>query len=194
MKYQEMVDILASMDEKERQVTIQKHWQAVLSHGFVAFVQGQIEAGRKMTQPDSKLNTGLTGLIGDAIREQMRQNLENLLNVWNSMATCYQTMQRQSEKQGNAKGMVAHGKHTSMPRGVSVSKAVQCYRCGSTAVGQGLCSGCLATRQDWEQDDLDYERQHYERRQDDLDYQRVQDEQIYNSNQYDYNTYTDYYS
>jgi hypothetical protein len=194
MTYQEMVDALAGMDEKKRQAIIKKHWQVVLSDGFVAFVQGQIEAGRKMAQPDSNLKTVLTGLIGDAVREQMRKNLENLLNVWNSMATCYQTMQRQSERQGNSKGMVAHGKHTAMPRGVSVSKAARCYRCGSTAVDQGLCNGCLATQQDWERDDLDYDRQHYQRQQDDLDYQRIQDDQIYNSNQYDYNTYTDYNS
>jgi hypothetical protein len=194
MTYQDMVDILAGMDEKERQATIKKHWQAVFSDGFVAFVQGQIEAGRKMIQTNSKLKPVLTGLIGDAIKEQMRKNLNNLLNVWNSMAICYQIMQKQSEKQGNAKGMVAHGEHTAMPRGVSVPEAVRCYRCGSASVGQGLCSGCLASQQDWEQDNLDHDRQVYERHQTDLDYQRIRDEQIYNSNQYDYNTYTDYYS
>ena len=90
--------------------------------------------------------------------------------------------------------MVAHGRHTAMPRGVSVPEAARCYRCGSASAGQGLCSGCLATQQDWEQDDLDHDRLVYERRQADLDYQRIQDDQIYNSNQYDYNTYTDYYS
>jgi hypothetical protein len=194
MTYQDMVDILAGLDEKERQNTIKKHWQAVFSDGFVAFVQGQIEAGRKMIQTNSKLKPVLTGLIGDAIKEQMRKNLNNLLNVWNSMAICYQIMQKQSEKQGNAKGMVAHGEHTAMPRGVSVPEAVRCYRCGSASVGQGLCSGCLASQQDWEQDNLDHDRQVYERHQTDLDYQRIRDEQIYNSNQYDYNTYTDYYS
>jgi hypothetical protein len=194
MTYQDMVDILAGLDEKERQNTIKKHWQAVFSDGFVAFVQGQIEAGRKMIQTNSKLKPVLTGLIGDAIKEQMRKNLENLLNVWSSMAICYQIMQKQSEKQGNSKGMVAHGKHTAMPRGVSVPEAIRCYRCGSTSLGQGLCSGCLATQRDWEQADLDYDRQVHERHQADLDYQRTQDEQIYNSNQYDYNMYTDYYS
>ena len=194
MTYQVMVDILAGMDEKERRTTIKKHWQAVFSDGFVAFVQGQIEAGRKMIQTNSKLKPVLTGLIGDAIKEQMRKNLDNLLNVWNSMAICYQIMQKQSEKQGNAKGMVAHGEHTAMPRGVSVPEAVRCYRCGSASVGQGLCSGCLASQQDWEQDNLDHDRQVYERHQTDLDYQRIRDEHIYNSNQYDYNTYTDYYS
>ena len=194
MTYQDMVDILAAMDEKERQTTIKKHWQAVFSDGFVAFVQGQIEAGRKMIQANSKLKPVLTGIIGDAIKEQMRQNLEALLNVWNSMAICYQIMQKQSERQGNSKGMVAHGRHTAMPRGVSVPEAARCYRCGSASAGQGLCSGCLATQQDWEQDDLDHDRLVYERRQADLDYQRIQDDQIYNSNQYDYNTYTDYYS
>lgn len=194
MTYQDMVDILAGMDEKERQTTIKKHWQAVFSDGFVAFVQGQIEAGRKMIQTNSKLKPVLTGLIGDAIKEQMRKNLDNLLNVWNSMAICYQIMQKQSEKQGNSKGMVAHGKHTAMPRGVAVPEAARCYRCGSKSAGQGLCSGCLATKQDWEQEDLDHDRQVYERHQADRDYQRIQDDQIYNSNQHDYNTYTDYYS
>ena len=197
MTYQEMVDILAGMDEKERQITIQKHWQVVFSDGFVAFVQGQVESGKKMTQPHSGLEAVFAGLkssIGDILKEQMRKDLANLLNVWDSMAICYRIMQKQSEKQGNSKGMVAHGKHTAMPRGVSVPEAVRCYRCGSTAATQGLCSGCLATQQDWEQDDLDYDRQHYERQQDDLEYQRIQDDQIYNSNQYDYNTYTDYYT
>jgi hypothetical protein len=194
MTYQEMVDVLSGMNEKERQNTIQNYWQAVFSDGFVAFVQGQIEAGRKMTQPNSSLKKILTGPIGDAVMEQTRKNLTNLLSVWNSMAVCYEVLQKRCEKQGNAKGMVAHGKHTAMPRGVSIPEASRCYRCGSTAVGQGLCSGCLATQQDWEQDDLDYDRQLYERRQDDLDYQRIQDDQIYYDNQYDYNTYTDYYT
>jgi len=69
---------------------------------------------------------------------------------------------------------------------------VQCSRCGSPAVEQGLCSGCLATQQDWDQDDLEYDRQLHERQADDLQYQRIQDDQLYYENQHDYNSYTDY--
>jgi hypothetical protein len=190
--YQEMVDLLAGLSESERQKTIQQYWEAVFSNGFIGFVQGQIEAGRKMTHPDSKFKNLFSGSLGDAIIAQSQQNLENLLSVWKSMAICYEVLRKRSEKQGNSKGMVAHGNHTAMPRGVSIPEAAKCYRCGNKAVGNGLCSGCLATQQDWEQDDLDYDRQLYERHQNDLDYQRVQDDQIYYNNQYDYNTYSDY--
>ena len=106
----------------------------------------------------------------------------------------YERLQLQSERQGNARGMVAHGAHQTMPRGITVAETVQCFSCGSPAVDQGLCSGCLATQQESDQDDLDYDRQLHERQGEDLQYQRLQDDQLYYDTQQDFNSYTDYSS
>ncbi|MEN8206776.1 MAG: hypothetical protein ABFS24_12305 [Pseudomonadota bacterium] len=111
---------------------------------------------------------------------------------WSSMKVVYAQLQRRSERQGNQQGMVAHGRHMSMPRGVSVGNAAACYRCGSPADSQGLCGGCMAMQQDWEQDDIDSERQQYEQQRADNEYTRQQDDQMYQDNQQDFNTYTDY--
>jgi hypothetical protein len=195
MTYQEMVDALVNMNQQERQSAIQDHWQVVLSDGFVAFVQGQIEAGRKMAMSESgfaEVFAALDPSFVEVLKQQAAKDLSRLVEVWDSMVFVYEKLQKQSERQGNTQGMVAHGKHRSMPRGVSVNTAVRCYRCGSDAVGHGLCSGCLATQQDWEQQDLEYDQLRYDRQMDDIQYQRLQDDQIYYNNQQDYNSYTDY--
>jgi hypothetical protein len=192
-----MVDTLAAMNEQERQRALQTHWQAAFSDGFIAYVQGQLEAGRKVAASDpsyadffAELDPSLVAVLKEGALTQVAR----LVAVWDSMVAVYERLQLQSERQGNAQGMVAHGAHQVMPRGVSVTGAVQCSRCGSPAVDQGLCSGCLATQQDWDQDDLEYDRQLHERQADDLQYQRIQDDQLYYDNQHDYNSYTDYSS
>jgi hypothetical protein len=195
MTYQEMVDTLSGLSEEDRRVVIQNHWQAVLSDGFIAFVQGQIEAGRAMVFRDPDLAEAFAELdpsIAVVLKRQALSDVARLVEVWDSMAAVYVKLQKQSERQGNAKGMVAHGRHDAMPRGVTVTGAVQCYRCGSPAVRLGLCNACVVTQQDWEQEDLDYDRQRYERAADDQQYRRLQDDQIFYDNQRDFNTYPTY--
>jgi len=193
--YQQMVDALASMEERERRAAMQKHWQAVFSDGFIAFVQGQIEAGRKMALSGGGLAEVFAGLDPSVIAGLKRQSLREvarLVGVWDSMVAVYEKLQTQSEQQGNASGMVAHGRHRVMPRGVAVTGAVQCYRCGSAATDRGLCAGCLATQQDWDRQDEEYDREMHERQTADLENRRLQDDELYYQNQQDYNTYTDY--
>ncbi|MEZ5523875.1 MAG: hypothetical protein R3E62_02750 [Pseudomonadales bacterium] len=197
MTYQEMVDTLAAMSEPQRRDAIQEHWQAVFSDGFIAFVQGQMEAGRKMVLSGSEMDRIFDGLdpsVVAVLKQEMLKNMARLVTVWDSMVVMYERLQKQSERQGNSQGMVGHGQHQTMPRGVAVGGAVNCYRCGSPVTSQGLCSGCLATQQDWEQDDLDYERQQYDQQLQDQEYQRTQDDQLYYDTQQDFNTYTDYSS
>jgi hypothetical protein len=188
--YQEMLDALAGMDEQRRRLAIQTHWQAIFSDGFIAFVQGQIEVGRKMilSGPESApLFAILEPAMVTALKQQMLRQFGLLVEVWDSMVAVYEMLQRRSEGQGNAQGMVAHGRHRTMPRGIGVTEATRCYRCGSPAASRGLCDGCLATERDWERDELDHERQRI-----DLEYQRLQDDRIYSDNQRDFNSYTDY--
>lgn len=197
MTYQEMVDALGAMNEQERRQALQTHWQSVFSDGFIAFVQGQVEAGRKMVSPDSEYAHFFDELdpsLAEVLKQQASNDVARLVAVWHSMVGVYEALQQESTRQGNAHGMVAHGAHQTMPRGISVAEAAQCFSCGSPAVDQGLCSGCLATRQDWDQEDLEYERQLHERQVDDLQYQRLQDDQLYYDNQQDFHSYTDYSS
>ena len=194
MTYQEMVHALGTMNEQERRLALQAHWQSVFSDGFIAYVQGQLEAGRKMVLPDSEYAVVFAELdpsLVEVLKQQALKDLARLTAVWDTMVAVYERLQRQSERQGNARGMVAHGAHQAMPRGVTVSETVQCSSCGSPAVAQGLCSGCLATQQEWDQDDLDYDRQLHKRQGEDLQYQRLQDDQLYYDTQQDFNSYTD---
>lgn len=197
MTYQEMVDTMAAMNEDERRNAIRSHWQAIFSDGFIGFVQGQLEAGRKMvfSDPDfKKVFSGMDPALVAGLKRQALVQVARLAEVWDSMAAVYEELQKKSETQGNPQGMVAHGRHKAMPRGRSIGGAAHCYRCGSPAVSEGLCSGCLQTQQDWEQEDIEYDRQLYERQQQEIEYQRLQDEQLYQDNQQDFNTYTDYYT
>jgi hypothetical protein len=188
--YQEMVDMLVSMNEKERCEIIRRYWQVVFSDGFVAFVQGQVEAGKQQVSYKGFDKVfGADSLMVAALRDSANSYLTQLLSVWNSMNFMYTKLQAESARQGNVSGMVSHGSHTTMPRGVSVPQASHCSRCGSPVASQGLCSGCRATQQDWEQDDLEYERLREDR-----EYVQQQEEQIYYEQQQDFNTFTDYYN
>jgi len=188
MKYEEMLEAAVSMDEAERREAFMEHWQAIFSDGFVAYVQGQVEAGKQMAHSESSL----AGLLGDAVKQLVIQRAQQLTAVWESMRSVYAEVQRASEQQGKSGGMVEHSQHRAMPTGIDVSTAVSCYRCGARVSSQGLCSGCIDTQQDWQQDDLDYDRQLQDQQLDHLDHQRLQSDQQYYDNQADYNTYTDY--
>jgi hypothetical protein len=200
MNYQEGIDILKIMTEQERQLAIQQHWQVVFSDGFIGFVQGEIEGlVVRLKELDEtiaelpKSHVILAPLL-KAHQQALSLEITSLLGVWTSMINVYERLQKLSEVQGNSQGMVAHGRHRTMPRGRSVSPATNCFRCGDTAVDLGLCSGCLATQQKWEQEDLEYDRQFYERQQNELEYQRLQDDQRYYNDLQDFNTYTNYYT
>lgn len=65
MKYEEMLEAAVSMDEAERREAFMEHWQAIFSDGFVAYVQGQVEAGKQMAHSESSL----AGLLGDAVKQ-----------------------------------------------------------------------------------------------------------------------------
>jgi hypothetical protein len=192
MNYSEMVDALVNMSEHERQDAIMTHWQAVLSDGFIAFVQGQMEAARSMASGTGGFS-GLLGMLhGDAARQLQHQALHQahaLSVVWDSMDAVYRKLQADSERQGNDRGMVGHGHHRTMPAGRSVDVAAGCYRCGASAVSLGLCSGCLATQQDWEQDALRHDEQRWDNLQEDLRHQQLRDDQIYRDHQQDFNSY-----
>lgn len=198
MNYQEMVDALISMNEQQRRMALKAHWEVAFSDSFIAYVQGQLEEGRKLVDSNSdtfkKLFDGVNPEVVDVLKMYSTQHLNNLHQVWNCMSVVYQDLQRQSERQGNTGGMVSHGNHRVMPRGKSVSSAIHCYRCGSQAVDQGLCSGCLSTQKSWEQDNLDHDNQLLEQQRQQLDYQRLQDDQLYNNQQQDFNTYTNYHN
>lgn len=187
MTYEEMLEAAISMNEAERRQAFKAHWQAVFSDGFVAYVQGQVEAGHQMPNIES-----LPGALGDTLNQLIRDREEQLTSVWKSMRSVYAEVQRVSEQQGNSGGMVGHSQHTVMPKGLNISQAVGCYRCGAPVTTQGLCSGCVGTEQNWQQEDLDYDRQLQEQQVDHLDHQRIQSDQQYYDNQADYNTYTDY--
>jgi len=197
MNYQEMVDALISMNERQRRMALKAHWEVAFSDSFIAYVQGQLEEGRKLVNGRSDIETIFAGVnpeLVDVLRSYGAQHLNNLHQVWTCMSFVYQELQQQSERQGHTGGMVSHGNHRVMPRGKTVSSAIHCYRCGSQAVDQGLCGGCLSTQQSWEQDDLDYDNRLHEQQQQQLDYQRLQDDQMYYSQQQDFNTYTNYYN
>jgi len=197
MNYQEMVDALISMNEQQRRVALKAHWEIVFSDSFIAYVQGQLEEGRKLVSAGSdieKIFAVVNPELVDVLRTYGAQHLNNLHQVWACMSVVYQDLQLHSERQGETGGMASHGNHRVMPRGKSVSSAIHCYRCGSQAVGQGLCGGCLSTQQSWEQDALEYDNRLLEHQQQHLDYQRLQDGQVYNSQQQDFNTYTNYYN
>ena len=200
MTYEEMVLNLAELDESTRQNTIKHHWQTVLSDGFIGYLQGQIETGQ-MPQLDEfyekMIQQGMDKDLIDAIKMSGQQRLQKCISVWNSMNICYQAMQQASQQQGSNGGMVDHGHHTSMPQGVSVNSAQNCYRCGSPVSDQGLCHGCLSTQQSWEEQDQEYDRMQHEQLRQNQEYQRMQDDQIsqdqyYSDQQYDFNSYNDY--
>ena len=194
MTYQETLDGLAEMSEVERQSKITAHWQVVFSDGFIGFVQGQVEAGRAAVQPGSQAMQLLAaaGLPDDVMMVYFEQQLQKAVGVWESMRAVYSMLQQRSERQGSAGGMVNHGPHTSMPAGVSVAPAVNCYRCGSPVSSNGLCSGCLATQEEWDQQDVEYDQRLHDQQRDQLDYQRQQDDQQHYDTQLDFNTYEDY--
>lgn len=197
MTYQQMADELVNMDEQQRRLALQNHWEIIFSDSFIAYMQGQLEEGRKIADGGAGIEqvyAGLTPELAEILRNHVAQHLTQLLRVWHSMAVVYEKLQKQSESQGNSQGMVSHGKHRVMPRGVSVTNALHCYRCGSQAVDQGLCSGCLSTQQNWDQENLEYDRQLYDQQQQHSEYQRIQDDQIYNQQQQDFNAYTNYYN
>lgn len=197
MTYQQMADALVNMDEQQRRLAIRTHWEIIFSDSFIAYMQGQLEEGRKIADGGAGIEqvyAGLTPDLAEILRNHVAQHLTQLLRVWQSMAAVYEKLQKQSESQGNSQGMASHGKHKVMPRGISVTNAVHCYRCGSQAVDQGLCSGCLSTQQNWEQENLEYDRQLYDQQQQQSEYQRIQDDQIYHQQQQDFNTYTNYYN
>ena len=190
MNYQEMLDDLVGDDDAGRTITIMAHWQDVFSDGFVGFVQGQIEAGR------TALDSGgqYAKIFADAgvafpapIIDSARKYQQDLLAVWKRMQELYAAIQRSSEEHGNSEGMVAHGRHTTMPAGVSVQPATSCYRCGSPVEGNGLCSDCTALDQDIEHQRQQDDNLRYAREQDAVDYQRQQDDQAYSNNQPDFN-------
>lgn len=196
MTYQEMLDHLAELEESNRQAMIAEHWQATLSDGFVAFVQGQIDAARNWIMPSSgyfeKVFEGQSQELKRVVMQELLRKIAAYVAVWDSMSLVYQRLQQHSERQGPSGGMVDHGQHNRMPRGVQVTPAAHCYRCGSPAEAGGLCSGCRATEQDWAEADAEYDRQQYQRQLDDLDYQRLQDDYIYQSSQPDFNSYDPY--
>lgn len=189
MTYEEMLEATVSMGEAERRQAFKQHWQAVFSDGFVAYVQGQVEAGQQMVHSEGPISDLLN--IG-GLKQLVNDRAEQLTAVWDSMRNVYAEVQHASEQQGNSGGMVGHSQHTAMPKGLNVSQAVRCYRCGAPVSVQGLCSGCIDAQQDWQQDDLDYDRQLQDQQLDRLDHQRLQADQQYYDNQADYNTYTDY--
>jgi hypothetical protein len=195
MTYQEMVEHLAALDEAPRRTAIQRHWQSVLSDGFIAFVQGQIENYRKMALGSGEMEAFYANVDDDIerlLRQQAFKGIARVMAVWDSMVAVYEALQQHSERQGDSGGMVDHGAHTTMPRGVGVQEAARCFRCGSPAASQGLCNGCLDTQQAWEQDDLDYDRQRYDQQRDLLDHQRLQDDQLFYDQQQDFNSSYDY--
>ncbi len=56
----------------------------------------------------------------------------------------------------------------------------------------GLCSGCQAGAKDWQEADLEYDRQLHRQQTEDLGYQRLQDDYIYDASQPDFNSFGDY--
>jgi hypothetical protein len=196
MTYQEMLDQLAAMEEQRRQATIAEHWQAVLGDGFVAFVQGQIEAARNWITPSTgyfeNVFEGQSEELKRLMMQQLLKRMAAYVSVWDSMQLVYRRLQQHSERQGPAGGMVDHGRHDRMPRGVHVAPAARCYRCGSPAEAGGLCGGCRSTETDWAQADAEYDREQYRRQMDDLDYRRLQDDYLYQSTQPDFNSYDPY--
>jgi hypothetical protein len=192
-----MIDTLGAMTEQDRQLAIQTHWEDVFSEGFVAFVQGQLEIGRNLLLPASPLTGLLVGMdpsLAITLKQQALRDIGRLTEIWDSMTVVYARLQEQSHRQGNAQGIAGqNGGGRTLPRTHAVGAgALQCYRCGSPAVGQGLCDGCLATQQGWEQDELDYDRQLQDRRIEDQSLQRLQEDRDYYDRQQDLTSYPDY--
>ncbi len=189
MNYQEMLDDLVGDDDAGRTITMMAHWQDVFSDGFVGFVQGQIDAGRAASQPGSPVEVFFTaaGMDPAPLIAQAREYHQDLLAVWEKMLSVYAAIQRSSEQQGNAEGMAGHGSHTTMPAGVSVQPATNCYRCGSPVDANGLCSDCNALDADIEAHRQQDDQLRYAREQDALDQQRQLDNQAHWNNQPDFN-------
>lgn len=192
-----MLDALARVSERERRETIAAHWETLLSDGFIGFVQGQIEAARRFAEGGTgtldELLAGLDPAISEAVRQRAAAQLPLLAAVWQSMTVVYQHLQRVSEQQSPHGGMVSHGSHTVMPRGLDVGGAVHCYRCGSAVADRGLCAGCLATEQDWHEKDLEHDwledqRRELDLQRDELQHRSLSDDQIYHDNQMDFST------
>lgn len=195
MNYQEMLDDLSKMDDSQRTTVICEHWQTILSDGFVAFVQGQIDGARNLMSPTGafdKVFEGQNEDFKDLMRQEMHKTIARYTTVWNTMTLVYQKLQQHSEQHSASGGMVDHGRHREMPRGVNVAPASHCYRCGSPAAAGGLCKGCADTRRDWDQADAEYDRELVRRQADDLDYQRIQDDNQFYDTQPDFNSYDDY--
>ncbi len=193
MTYQEMADALESMSEHERRQAIRTYWQDVLSDGFIAYVQGQIEAGRSMSLSRGgfeKILDGLDPKEASKLKQQALQQVARLVQVWDSMVAVYQQLQKESERQGPRGGMVDHGQHRAMPRGVDMRPAARCSRCGSPAVDKGLCGGCVAEVESREWDDLRHEEKLQDQQRDDLHFQRIQDDRIFQEMQQDFNNYS----
>lgn len=189
MTYQEMLDGLADLEEARRRAVIREHWQTVLSEGFVAFVQGQIDAARNMILPSGpfdKVFEGQSHEIKKIMKQQFFKAIARYSDVWDSMSTVYTELQQHSERQGNRGGMVDHGRHRTMPRGVHVAPASKCFRCGSPAVAGGLCQGCQATQDSWDAADAEYDRELVRRDYERIEYERLQDDNTFYSTQQDF--------
>jgi soluble cytochrome b562 len=187
--YQETVNLLSEMDEKQRQQELQNHWQIIFSDGFIGFVQGEMEVLRSQIAEADRIISqgGVEASVQNTLKRLSNLRLMYLERVWKSMVTVYQRLQKISATQGNSQGMTGNRSKAGMPRGAAVSPAASCFRCGETAVEQGLCGSCLSTRNQWEQDDLDHDQSLYDRQQDDLNYQRKRDDDLYYNNLPDFN-------
>ncbi|CAN5333110.1 hypothetical protein BH23BAC3_BH23BAC3_36070 [soil metagenome] len=109
MNYQEMVDALISMNEQQRRMALKAHWEVAFSDSFIAYVQGQLEEGRKLVNGGSDIENIIAGVnpeLVDVLRSYGAQHLNNLHQVWTCMSVVYQDLQRQSERQGHTGGMV----------------------------------------------------------------------------------------
>lgn len=76
MTYQEMVDALVSMDERDRRETLKTYWQSAFRGGFIAFVQGQVETPEGTGRPESRggqldqtADVQLPGAAGESVEQ-----------------------------------------------------------------------------------------------------------------------------
>ena len=187
MDYQQMLNDLVEMESEERRRTIVERWDTVFSDGFIGFVQGQIDAGRQTVAGDGPLGGILEGAIGDLIRESTAVWLAQVFVVWGHMKDVYAQVTSASRDHGPTGGMAdVAGARREMPRGVSVTPAATCFRCGSEVASGGLCAGCLAEQDAAERDHVEYDRQLHDQQLDRQDYQRLQDDQTYYDTQQDF--------
>ncbi|MFQ5401451.1 MAG: hypothetical protein ACE5E7_17870 [Anaerolineae bacterium] len=188
--YQEVVEALAAMDEQERLNAILEYWQTIFSEEFITFVQGQVQASRELIFDNPELFDQIFSEMGpDFVKTMKQQAYKNMLeinSVWESMAAVYEQLQGIKAEEESAQRS-----QTPIPPEIPNTNTATCYQCGAPLAADGLCSSCLAVRQQQEQDDLEYDRQLYDQQQADIEYQRLQDDQLYYDNQY--TSYSDDY-